>query len=134
MVRGPACSTSWLWLIKPNELLATFMFGSARLRILNAEQAQGPPHDTQEMGFPDTACVVYRISQGAYADIFTTVWGTQAFTIGWPAETEKICGTPGGAFGTNIAPLALKAEDRGKANTAMINTRSPLLRMRHRQM
>jgi cytochrome c peroxidase len=89
-----------------------------RTQSPDAEQAQGPPHDTQEMGLPDPACVVYRISQGAYADIFTTVWGTQAFSIRWPADAEKICDAPGGAFETNMAPLALKAEDRGKANTA----------------
>jgi cytochrome c peroxidase len=32
------------------------------LRIPDAEQAQGPPVDTQEMGFPDTACVAFRLS------------------------------------------------------------------------
>src|SRR5215467_10181395 len=35
-----------------------------RTQSPDAEQAQGPPHDTQEMGFPDTACVVYRIAKG----------------------------------------------------------------------
>ena len=32
-----------------------------RLRIPDAEQAQGPPVDTQEMGFPDTACIAFRL-------------------------------------------------------------------------
>src|SRR3984893_4236439 len=32
------------------------------LRIPDAEQAQGPPVDTQEMGFPDTACVAFRLT------------------------------------------------------------------------
>ena len=89
-----------------------------RTQSPDAEQAQGPPHDTQEMAFPDTACVIYRIANGAYAGIFTTVWGTQAFAIRWPAQTEKTCGTPGGAFGSNMAPLDLKPEDRGKADAA----------------
>ena len=35
-----------------------------KLRIPDAEQAQGPPVDTQEMGFPDTACVAFRLSAG----------------------------------------------------------------------
>ena len=89
-----------------------------RTQSPDAEQAQGPPHDTQEMGFPDTACVVYRIAKGAYANIFSEVWGTQAFAIRWPAQAEKICSTPGGAFGTNMAPLQLKPEDRGQADAA----------------
>ena len=89
-----------------------------RTQSPDAEQAQGPPHDTQEMGLPDTACVLYRIAKGSYSGIFTAVWGTQAFSIQWPAQTEKTCSRPGGAFGTNMAPLELKPEDRGKANAA----------------
>ena len=97
-----------------------------RTQSPDAEQAQGPPHDTQEMGLPDTACIVYRISQGSYADVFTTVWGTQAFAIRWPADVEKVCDMPGGAFGTNTAPLALKTR-------LTISIRSPLLHMRLRR-
>jgi cytochrome c peroxidase len=89
-----------------------------RTQSPDAEQAQGPPHDTQEMGLPDTACVVYRIATGPYAGIFTTVWGTQAFSIAWPAQAEKTCSTPGGAFGANMEPLELKLEDRGKSDAA----------------
>ena len=89
-----------------------------RTQSPDAEQAQGPPHDTQEMGLPDTGCVVYRISQGAYAGVFTSIWGAQAFAIHWPGDTEKVCNTPGGAFGTNATPLNLKPQDRGAANAA----------------
>src|SRR5471030_2359592 len=35
MVLGPACSTSWLWLIWPKEPLATFVFGAALFSKLN---------------------------------------------------------------------------------------------------
>jgi cytochrome c peroxidase len=87
-----------------------------RTQSPDAEQAQGPPHDTQEMGLPDPACVVYRLSKGAYADIFTTIWGSQAFEIVWPGGIEKTCDTPGGAFGTDTTPLKLKPEERTKAN------------------
>ena len=89
-----------------------------RLKSADAEQAQGPPNDTQEMGLPDTACVSYRISTGAYADIFAKIWGAQALRINWPIDAEKICNTPGGAFGTNTAPLNLKPQDRGLADAA----------------
>lgn len=87
-----------------------------RKQSADAEQAQGPPHDTQEMGLSDAACVVYRISTGAYKDIFTSVWGTQAFAIRWPSDVETICNTPAGVFGSNDTPLALSKEDRGLAN------------------
>jgi cytochrome c peroxidase len=33
------------------------------LQSPDAEQAQHPPVDTQEMGFPDTACIAFRLSQ-----------------------------------------------------------------------
>src|SRR5664280_322910 len=55
-----------------NQTLANFYGGNFwdlratgyRTQSPDAEQAQGPPHDTQEMGLPDTACVVYRIAKG----------------------------------------------------------------------
>jgi cytochrome c peroxidase len=87
-----------------------------RTQSPDAEQAQGPPHDTQEMGLSDTACVVYRISKGAYANIFTTIWGTQAFDIAWPSDVDTVCNTPAGAFGANGSPLNLQPIDRTKAN------------------
>src|SRR3984957_16659604 len=34
-----------------------------KLQSPDAEQAQHPPVDTQEMGFPDTACIAFRISK-----------------------------------------------------------------------
>jgi cytochrome c peroxidase len=90
-----------------------------KLRIPDAEQAQGPPVDTQEMGFPDTACVAFRLSQAAYRPLFEEVWGQGSFDITFPHETERICATPGGAavFGGNTTPVPLSAADRTRANT-----------------
>jgi cytochrome c peroxidase len=89
-----------------------------KLRIPDAEQAQGPPVDTQEMGFPDTACIAFRLSQAAYRPLFEEVWGEGSFDIKFPRETERICATPGGAavFGGNTTPLPLSASDRTRAN------------------
>src|SRR6201987_1177558 len=89
-----------------------------RLRIPDAEQAQGPPVDTQEMGFPDTACIVYRLSQAVYRPLFEEVWGEGSFDINWPSNTEHICETPGGAAvcGTDKTPIKLSPEDRTKAD------------------
>jgi cytochrome c peroxidase len=89
-----------------------------RLRVPDAEQAQGPPVDHQEMGFPDTACVALRLSKAVYRPLFEEVWGKGSLNIHFPENAEKICGTPGGAavFGTDTMPIKLSAEDRTQAN------------------
>ena len=90
------------------------------LQSADAEQAQGPPHDTQEMGLPDPACLIYRLSQSAYRPLFEAVWGAQAFDIAWPRDAEEVCRTPGGAavFAGNATPLRLTKAYRGRANAA----------------
>src|SRR5881398_3883416 len=88
------------------------------LRIPDAEQAQGPPVDTQEMGFPDTACVAFRLSQAVYRPLFEEVWGKGSLDINFPHETAEICATPGGAsqFGGSTTPVQLSAADRTESN------------------
>jgi cytochrome c peroxidase len=87
------------------------------LQSPDAEQAQHPPVDTQEMGFPDTACIALRLSQAQYRALFEEVWGAD-FDINFPGDAEKICSTPGGAaaFGGSATPIALSPQDRTKAN------------------
>src|SRR5215472_13079506 len=82
-----------------------------------AEQAQGPPVDPNEMGFPDSACVVHRLSQSVYRPLFETVWGEQAFAIRWPPDIERICGKPGPASASDPYPVHLGKEDRGRSNS-----------------
>ncbi|MDX6464605.1 MAG: cytochrome c peroxidase [Acidobacteriaceae bacterium] len=88
------------------------------LRNPDAEQAQGPPIDTQEMGFPDTACVAFRLTTAAYRPLFELVWGAGSLDIKFPRDTEAICDTPGGAsvFRTNTMPIDLTPKDRTSAN------------------
>src|ERR1700751_5210308 len=90
-----------------------------RLRNPDAEQAQGPPVDTQEMGFPDTACVAFRLQHVVYRPLFERMWGKDSLAIKFPHETEEICSTPGGAavFGGDPEPIKLRTEERTKANT-----------------
>ena len=90
-----------------------------KLRNPDAEQAQGPPVDTQEMGFPDTACVAFRLQEAVYRSLFEQLYGEGSLDIKFPHDTEKICATPGGAavFGGDIEPIKLSPEDRTKANT-----------------
>jgi cytochrome c peroxidase len=88
------------------------------LQSADAEQAQHPPVDTQEHGFPDTACIAFRLSQAVYRPLFEQVWGAGSFNITFPANTEAICSTPGGAsvFGTSATPVALSPTDRTTAD------------------
>ncbi|MDB4933683.1 MAG: Cytochrome c peroxidase family protein [Labilithrix sp.] len=89
------------------------------VRNPDAEQSQHPPVDTQEMGFSDTACIAYRLSQSAYRPLFEQVWGAGSLDIAFPADAEQICATPGGAsmFGGSLTPVALAPTDRTHATT-----------------
>ena len=88
------------------------------LRNPDANQAQGPPVDTQEMGFPDTACITFRLSKAKYRPLFEEVFGNGSFDINFPPDTERICHTPGGAavFGGSTTPVHLSPADRTKSN------------------
>src|SRR5437867_6667553 len=88
------------------------------LRNPDAQQAQGPPVDTQEMGFPDTACITFRLSHSVYRPLFEEVWGKGSFAISFPPNTAEICATPGGAavFGGSATPVQLSAVDRIRSN------------------
>ena len=94
-----------------------------KLQSPDAEQAQHPPVDPLEMGFADTACIAFRISQAVYRPLFEQVWGAGSLDIKFPNNTESICEIPGGAsvFGTNVQPVPLKAEDRTKADRVFDN-------------
>jgi len=89
-----------------------------KLQSPDAQQAQGPPVDTQEMGFPDTACIAFRLQTAVYKPLFLEVWGGGSLDINFPGDTEEICETPGGAaaFGGSATPIRLSPEDRTKAN------------------
>src|ERR1700675_4968286 len=83
----------------------------------DANQAQGPPVDTQEHALPDTACIAFRLESATYKSFFEKIWG-DCLDIKFPANPEEICETPGGAsvFGTNTMPIKLSPEDRARAN------------------
>jgi len=83
----------------------------------DANQAQGPPVDTQEHALPDTACIAFRLESAIYKPFFEQVWGDE-LDIKFPGNTEEICETPGGAakFGSNTMPIRLRPEDRARAN------------------
>ena len=90
-----------------------------RLQSPDAQQAQGPPLDSQEMGLPDDACIAFRLSTAVYLPLFETVWQDAGdFDIAFPPDTATICATPAGAasLGGSATPIQLSPEDRTKAN------------------
>jgi cytochrome c peroxidase len=70
------------------------------------------------MGFPDAACVAFRLTTAAYRPLFEQIWGAGSLNITFPKDTEPICDTPGGAsrFHGSATPIPLTAGDRTKAN------------------
>jgi cytochrome c peroxidase len=89
-----------------------------KLQNSAANQAQGPPLDTQEMANPDSACVVWKLSQSNYKFFFEEVFGVGSLELNWPSDVQTICSTPAGAavLGGNPTPLQLSPTDRTLAN------------------
>jgi cytochrome c peroxidase len=89
------------------------------LRSPDAEQSQFPPVDPAEMGNPDTACIVYKLSLAPYRPLFELVWGAGSFDIAWPSNTAQICATPIGAtsLGGSATPVLLSPADRTRSNS-----------------
>jgi cytochrome c peroxidase len=88
------------------------------IRNPSAEQSQFPPVDPLEMGNPDTACIVYKLSLATYRPLFEAVWGAGSFDINWPSDTAQICATPNGAasLGGSATPVDLSPSDRTRSN------------------
>ncbi len=84
------------------------------LQNSSANQAQGPPLDTQEMANPDPACIVYKLSLSKYSSFFEQVFGAGSLQINWPSDVASICNTPAGAavLGGNPTPVQLSTSDR----------------------
>jgi cytochrome c peroxidase len=82
-----------------------------------AAQAEDPFVDPNEMAMPDRACVVYRVSESRYANLFRLVWGAQSFNIGWPADVEQVCSSPASSNKIMPTPVRLNSVDRGIANS-----------------
>ena len=63
-----------------------------RLGSPSAEQSQAPFLSTVEQALPDQACVIYRIANGRYAELWTRAWGPSIHRIDFPRDTERLCG------------------------------------------
>ena len=80
------------------------------------DQAEDPPVDAAELGLPDAGCVIYRIQQGPYHALFKRVWGSQAFDIDFPPDTDRICSQPYSQTAPDPQMLKLDAASRAQVN------------------
>jgi len=56
-----------------------------------ADQAQGPFVNPVEQALPDTACVVYRVCEGKYGELYDEVWNPNFCQVNWPKNIEGLC-------------------------------------------
>jgi cytochrome c peroxidase len=73
-----------------------------RLRNPAASQAQGSPLNPTEMANREPACVVRRLSQARYRQLFEDVLGPLAFQLHWPADVDAVCSVPNSNPNTRI--------------------------------
>ena len=107
-----------------NQAVADFYGGNfwdmraTGIRLANpaAEQAQGPPVNPVEMGNPDTACVIWKVSRGGYKSLVELIDGAQSFAINWPSNVASVCATPGPPPARDPFPVHLSPQDRGTSN------------------
>jgi cytochrome c peroxidase len=63
-----------------------------------ADQAQGPFLNPVEQALRDEACVVYRVGNASYGDMYRELWGTNIDAIVFPANIDDLCGVQGPRF------------------------------------
>ncbi|MGA7324871.1 MAG: cytochrome c peroxidase, partial [Rhodomicrobium sp.] len=99
-----------------------------RLQNATAMQAEGSPINPLEMANPDAACVIYRMSQRPYKDLFESVWGWRTFNLAWPDNINAVCSrpsnNPASAIGSEVpgpdtAPLVVDLSPRDRARVQL---------------
>ncbi len=84
--------------------------------IASGDQAEDPPVDPAELALPDAGCIIYRIQQGPYHELFKRVWGSGAFNITFPADTSTVCSRPYSSNAPNPQMLKLDPASRAQVN------------------
>lgn len=99
-----------------------------RLQNATAMQAEGSPLNPLEMANPDAACVIYRMSQRPYKELFESVWGWRTFNLAWPDNINAVCSrpnnNPASAIGSEVpgpdtAPLVVDLSPRDRARVQL---------------
>lgn len=84
-----------------------------------ADQALGPFLNPKEQGFPDAACVIWKVAGAAYFEThWVPAWGDDVASIAWPAHAATFCGTwspaPAAMTGLSAEARALVDEAYGQ--------------------
>ena len=99
-----------------------------RLQNPTAMQAEGSPLNPLEMANPDAACVIRRMSQRPYKELFESVWGWRTLDLAWPDDVDEVCNKPNGdpasAIGSEVpgpdtAPLVVNLSPRDRARVQL---------------
>ncbi len=99
-----------------------------RLQNPTAMQAEGSPLNPLEMANPDAACVIRRMSQRPYKELFESIWGWRTFDIAWPDGIDALCdkpnNDPASAIGSEVpgpdtAPLVIDLSPRDRARVQL---------------
>jgi cytochrome c peroxidase len=78
-----------------------------------AEQALGPFLNPVEQALPDEICVLYRIAEGPYADMWTNVWGEDLRDLNFPPELENACRREGAIeYGEELRTAVMAAYEQ----------------------
>jgi cytochrome c peroxidase len=83
-----------------------------------ADQALGPFLNPVEQALPDAACLVYRVRNASYMNLYVAAWNNDILGITFPSNVETVCSTPVNAAGEFVT---LSASDRQRVRTAYEN-------------
>jgi cytochrome c peroxidase len=83
-----------------------------------ADQALGPFLNPVEQALPDAACVVYRVRNASYANIYVATWNSEINQIAFPANVDAVCATAVNQPGEYVG---LSAADRQRTTEAYHN-------------
>lgn len=99
-----------------------------RLQNPTAMQAEGSPLNPLEMANPDAACVIRRMSQRPYKELFESIWGWRTFDLIWPDDVDTLCDKPNNdpasvigseVPGPDTAPLVVELSPRDRARVQL---------------
>ena len=69
-----------------------------------ADQAQGPFLNPVEQALPDRSCVIYKVREGQYADLWYATWGYRIDEVDFPNKMTQKCREDADDFGVEFSP------------------------------
>jgi cytochrome c peroxidase len=69
-----------------------------------ADQALGPFLNPVEQALPDRSCVIYKVREGQYADLWYVVWGDAIADVSFPDKMMQECREDAADFDVEFSP------------------------------